>query len=739
MRPSRLAPVLVVSGFVSLVMFAAAQAQEIPAAAARPDGSATAAAVAQAPDVPAAASGTPAAIALAASGVLGPVATPSTAAMAAFAQTAAIDDAKLVAADADAANWITHGRTYSEQRYSPLEGINDGNVGKLKPVWTFFTGQTRGHEATPIAVNGVLFFTSSWSVVYAVDARNGALQWRYDPKVPGDAAPKACCDVVNRGVAVYDGKVYAGSLDGRLFALDAKTGKLLWEKVTVDQSKPYTITGAPRIVKGKVIIGNGGAELGVRGYVSAYDANSGEMLWRTYTVPGNPADAFESKALEAAAPTWKGGNWWEIGGGGTIWDSMAFDPELDLLYVGTGNGSPWVRHIRSPGGGDNLYLSSILALDPESGEIKWHYQTTPGDTWDFTATQHMILADLKIDGQTRKVLMQAPKNGFFYVVDRTNGKLISADKYVEVTWAEKVDLATGRPIEVKGQDFKDGLAFVKPTPFGGHNWQPMSYSPKTGLVYLPAQEVLGVYRWNKKFEYRPGNWNTGTDFNAFSLLTPDLTSGSLVAWDPVRRKEAWHHPYAMAWNGGTLATGGNLVFQGSADGRFIAFDATNGRELWENRVGTGIGAGPITYEVDGKQYVTIVAGWGGAFALGGGPAAQQGNSDARGRVVTYTIPTDAAPTAEDIAAILDKPGALGDGGRLYHNNCAECHGGGGVSGSKAIPDLRNTLLPYEAFDAVVRQGLKVSNGMPNLGRWVTAADTALIKKWLDSVRDTPPK
>ena len=739
MRPSRLAPVLVVSGFVSLVMFAAAQAQEIPAAAARPDGSATAAAVAQAPDVPAAASGTPAAIALAASGVLGPVATPSTAAMAAFAQTAAIDDAKLVAADADAANWITHGRTYSEQRYSPLEGINDGNVGKLKPVWTFFTGQTRGHEATPIAVNGVLFFTSSWSVVYAVDARNGALQWRYDPKVPGDAAPKACCDVVNRGVAVYDGKVYAGSLDGRLFALDAKTGKLLWEKVTVDQSKPYTITGAPRIVKGKVIIGNGGAELGVRGYVLAYDANSGEMLWRTYTVPGNPADAFESKALEAAAPTWKGGNWWEIGGGGTIWDSMAFDPELDLLYVGTGNGSPWVRHIRSPGGGDNLYLSSILALDPESGEIKWHYQTTPGDTWDFTATQHMILADLKIDGQTRKVLMQAPKNGFFYVVDRTNGKLISADKYVEVTWAEKVDLATGRPIEVKGQDFKDGLAFVKPTPFGGHNWQPMSYSPKTGLVYLPAQEVLGVYRWNKKFEYRPGNWNTGTDFNAFSLLTPDLTSGSLVAWDPVRRKEAWHHPYAMAWNGGTLATGGNLVFQGSADGRFIAFDATNGRELWENRVGTGIGAGPITYEVDGKQYVTIVAGWGGAFALGGGPAAQQGNSDARGRVVTYTIPTDAAPTAEDIAAILDKPGALGDGGRLYHNNCAECHGGGGVSGSKAIPDLRNTLLPYEAFDAVVRQGLKVSNGMPNLGRWVTAADTALIKKWLDSVRDTPPK
>jgi len=349
----------------------------------------------------------------------------------------------------------------------------------------------------------------------------------------------------------------------------------------------------------------------------------------------------------------------------------------------------------------------------------------------------MILADLKIDGQIRKVLMQAPKNGFFYVIDRTNGKLLSADKYVEVTWAEKVDLASGRPVEVQGQDFKDELALVKPTAFGGHNWQPMSYSPKTGLVYLPAQEVLGVYRRNMKFEYRPGTWNTGTDFNAFSLLTPELTTGSLVAWDPVRRKEAWHHPYAMAWNGGTLATAGNLVFQGSADGRFIAFNATNGRELWEYRIGTGIGAGPITYKVDGKQYVTIVAGWGGAFALGGGPAAQQGNSDARGRVVTYAIPDDAPPTVEGIKKILDKEGELAEGGRLYHNNCAECHGGGGVSGTKGIPDLRHSLLPYEGFDAVVRQGLKVSNGMPNLGRWITASDTALIKKWLDSVRDAP--
>ncbi|HEY2774737.1 MAG TPA: PQQ-dependent dehydrogenase, methanol/ethanol family [Candidatus Binatia bacterium] len=750
----RIAPAL--AGAAVVVTCAAAFAQEIPGAASRPDASAPVAAPAVAPatapvasahtSLPATSSppppsttpppgATPAATALAASGAPDPTGAPSQGALAAFARTETIDDAALASADSATSDWITHGRTYSEQRYSPLDEINDNNVTKIKPVWTFFTGLTRGHESTPIAVDGVLFFTGSWSVVFAVDARNGSLIWRYDPKVPGDTAPKTCCDVVNRGVAVYGGKIFSATLDGRLIALDAKTGKLLWEKITVDQSRPYTITGAPRVVKGKVLIGNGGAEFGVRGYISAYDPNNGNMVWRTFTVPGNPADGFENKDMEKAAATWKGGPWWEIGGGGTAWDSMAFDPELNLLYVGTGNGSPWVRWIRSPGGGDNLYLSSILALNPETGAIVWYYQTTPGDSWDFTATQPLILADLKIDGQLRKVIMQAPKNGFFYVLDRTSGKLLSADKYVEATWAEKVDLATGKPVEVAGQDFKDNAAFVKPTPFGGHNWQPMSFSPKTGLVYVPTQEILGLYRRNRDFQDRPGNWNTGTDFNAFSLLSPELTSGALIAWDPVRRKEAWRHPYAMAWNGGTLATGGNLVFQGSADGRFLAFNASTGRELWESRVGTGVGAGPITYKVEGKQYVTIVAGWGGAFALGGGPAAAQGNSDSRGRVVTYAIPTDAPPAMTDVIALLDKKGDLEDGGRLYHKNCAECHGGGGVSGTKAIPDLRYTQLPYESFDAVVRQGLKVSNGMPNLARWVSASDTALIKKWLEAQRD----
>ncbi|MEN8183986.1 MAG: PQQ-binding-like beta-propeller repeat protein, partial [Myxococcota bacterium] len=315
-----------------------------------------------------------------------------------------VDDARLRDADADPDSWLTHGRNYAEQRYSPLRQIHTGNVGELGLAWFFDTDTTRGVEATPLVSDGVLYTTGSWSVVFAVDARSGELLWKYDPQVPRAWGGKVCCDVVNRGVALYRDRVYLGTLDGRLIALDASSGEVVWEGVTVDQTRPYSITGAPRVVKGRVIIGNGGAEFGVRGYVSAYDTGSGELVWRFYTVPGDPSQPFESPALERAAATWKGGEWWKVGGGGTVWDSMAYDPELDLLYVGTGNGSPWSRYLRSPGGGDNLYLCSVLALRPDTGELVWHYQTTPGDTWDYTSTQHMILADLEIEGRPRKVL-----------------------------------------------------------------------------------------------------------------------------------------------------------------------------------------------------------------------------------------------------------------------------------------------------------------------------------------------
>jgi quinohemoprotein ethanol dehydrogenase len=381
--------------------------------------------------------------------------------------SASIDSARIIRADKEPGNWLTHGRTYGEQRYSPLTQINTENVEQLGLAWYVDLHTSRGIEATPLAVDGILYTTAPWSVVYAIDGRSGELLWQYDPEVPKSWGKYACCDVINRGAALWQGKVYVGTIDGRLVALDAATGEVVWEKLTIDPTRPYTITGAPRVVKGKVIIGNGGAELGVRGYVSAYDADSGDLVWRFYTVPGDPSQPFENAAMVQAARTWHGGQWWRVGGGGTVWDSLAYDPELDLLYVGVGNGSPWSRQTRSPGGGDNLYLSSILALRPDTGDLIWYYQTTPGDTWDYTATQHMILADLEIDGRQRQVLMQAPKNGFFYVLDRATGELISAEKYVKVTWAHEVNLKTGRPVEAAGARYQNAPMVIYPSALGG--------------------------------------------------------------------------------------------------------------------------------------------------------------------------------------------------------------------------------------------------------------------------------
>jgi PQQ-dependent dehydrogenase (methanol/ethanol family) len=623
-------------------------------------------------------------------------------------------------------DWLAHGRTAAEQRYSPLETINDENVSSLMRLWTLDTGTTRGLEATPIVKDGVLYTTLTWSIVLAVDARTGTLIWRYDPKVPKEMARKACCDVVNRGVALHEGSVFFGTLDGRLISLDARNGSLQWEVVTVDQSKNFTITGAPRIVKDKVIIGNGGAEYGVRGYVSAYDTKTGEQVWRTYTVPGNPKDGFESKDMEHAAKTWNG-EWWKLGGGGTVWDSMAYDPELDLLYVGTGNGTPWTQVHRSPGGGDNLYLSSILALDPSDGHLVWHYQTTPGETWDFTATQHIILADLELNGRKRKVLMQAPKNGFFYVIDRTDGNFISAEPYVEVTWATHVD-KRGRPVEV--DRFADDILFTKPTFFGGHNWQPMSFSPKTGLVYIPAQEILGAYRVDPAFQVTDSDFNVGTDFSVFAAFPPEAASGHLLAWDPVKQREAWRVPYGMPWNGGTLSTGGNLVFQGTADGRFMAYRADDGRPLFVDHTETGVIAAPMTYEIDGVQYVSIMAGWGGAFGIGAGTAAR-GAVAGPGKLITYALATE-APDAAAIQAHLQRPGKEAEGERLYHQWCTRCHGAGAVSASM-IPDLRKSVMRLggDNLELIARQGIP-GTAMPKMGDSIDDQEAALIRGYLEA-------
>lgn len=502
------------------------------------------------------------------------------------APAAAVDD-KLISANAvTSKEWPSYGLDFAETRFSHLRQINDTNVHNLGLLWTYDLASTRGVEATPLVVDGVMYVTASWSIVHAIDARTGKRLWTYDPHVPRELGYKGCCDVVNRGVALFQGKVYVGSFDGRLIALDAGTGARVWQQDTViDHARAYTITGAPRVYKGNVLIGNGGAEYGVRGYVTAYDAASGELKWRWFVVPGDPSMPYENEAMARAAATWDpAGKYWQAGGGGTPWDTMAYDAGLNLVYIGTGNGSPWSRNMRSPAGGDNLYLASLVALNADTGEYVWHYQETPGDNWDYTSTQPMILADIEVAGQSRKVILHAPKNGFFFVIDRTDGSFISADPFVDVNWATGYD-ASGRPLEIadaRGDESYDAI----PGPYGAHNWHPMSYNPETGLVYLPAQNIPFNILPDKEWTFNanlPGRVHAGLGWNLATLAgTPSPANqpfGRLIAWDPVARKEAWRVDLGSPWNGGTLTSAGNLVFQGTADGRFVAYHARSGEKL----------------------------------------------------------------------------------------------------------------------------------------------------------------
>ncbi|MFT4937548.1 MAG: quinohemoprotein ethanol dehydrogenase [Paraglaciecola sp.] len=634
---------------------------------------------------------------------------------------------------ADSSGWLSHGRTYSEQRHSPLHKINTDNVSSLGLHWSYDLGTSRGIEATPIVHDGIMYVTSTWNIVHALDARNGSKLWSFDPLVDKEQAAKGCCDAVNRGVAIWGDAVFTATIDGRLISLNAKTGARNWDVNTIDKSKPYTITGAPRIVNGKVIIGNGGAELGVRGYISAYDAESGEQLWRFFTVPGNPADGFESETMAMAAKTWTG-EYWAAGGGGTAWDSMAYDPELNLLYVGIGNGSPWNQAIRSPEGGDNLFLSSIVAIRPDTGEYVWHYQTTPGETWDYTATQHLILADLEIAGAKRKVIMQAPKNGFFYVIDRETGEFISANNFVPVTWATHIDQTTGRPVETETARFVGKTPSLQlPGPIGAHNWHPMAYSPDTGLVYIPAQEVPAVYFHQPDYVKTDGVWNTGVEFSAGALPTDKATirairasvKGRLLAWDPVAQQQVWSFEHGGPWNGGVLSTSGGLVFQGTADAHFAAYDALTGKRKWRFYTQTGVVAAPITYQLDGEQFVAIAAGWGGGYVLFAGGVFPTGSKAKVGRVMVFKLGADgvlpAVPETDFVSpvipALLDVSDEIvAKGKRNYANNCMTCHGHQAYS-SGLIPNLRFSAVTAnkQAWNSVVAGGALAEQGMPNFG------------------------
>jgi quinohemoprotein ethanol dehydrogenase len=665
-----------------------------------------------------------------------------------------VDGARIVAAENNG-EWLSYGRTYSEQRYSPLAKIRRDNVKSLGLAWyhEFDANSDRGMEATPLIVDGILYTTTSWSRVHALDAKTGTVKWSYDPQVDGQKARDACCDVVNRGVAVWKGRVYVGALDGRLIALDAATGKEAWSVQTTDTAWPYTITGAPRVAKDKVLIGNGGAELGVRGYVSAYDAATGKLAWRFYTTP-NPEEKADGAAsdrilAEVARPTWFGDGWKQTGGGGTAWDALTYDPVTDLVYIGTGNGSPWSHQARSDGKGDNLFLSSIVAVKPDTGEYVWHYQTTPGDSWDYTAVQQIMTADLTIDGQKRHVVMQAPKNGFFYVLDAATGKLISAEKYAAVNWAERVDPATGRPVDNPRARYLDGTASrLSVGPNGGHVWHPMAFNPTEGLVYIPSARGPFTYKNDPGWKFVRGRWNLA-QLGAFgpsagpppppAAMSPEAEAaaaklppegGTLIAWDPVKQQSRWTVRQTTGWNGGVLATAGGLLFAG-ADKTFNAYDARTGEKLWSEATAAVVMAGPATYEIDGEQYIAVSVGYGGSNAVIGGRYPRR-----PGRLYVYRLGGTAkapefAPFAPnpplDMATVTASTGDVAHGGQLVEQWCLSCHLGGIY-----IPDLARTprLTTPGLFRQVVLDGELKPRGMASFSQWLNEKDVEDIRAYL---------
>jgi PQQ-dependent dehydrogenase (methanol/ethanol family) len=508
-----------------------------------------------------------------------------------------------IAKAADPNAWPMYGRDYDNTRFSPLKQITTANVGKLKLAYSFQLGSLRSNEATPIVIGDTMYVSTSWGpkYVYALDARTGARKWTYEPEIPDDTLQYACCDVNSRGVTFAEGKIFVGRLDGKLSAVDAATGKELWTTTVVDYKQGSVITSPPLVVKNMVITGFGGGEYGARGSLQAYDVNTGKEVWKTWTVPGTG---------EANNDSWKGDSWQH--GGAAPWLVGSYDPKTNTVFWGTSNPSPWNSVVRSSGDGNygklsNLYSSSTVAFDADTGKIKWWVQATPQDAWDYDGVNELVLADLTIAGKKTPVYMKADRNGFFYVVNRETGKIISAEKYVPTTWASKIDVASGKPAE--DPDKRPGpnhpVKGVCPNLIGGKNWQPMSFNPQTGLVYIPANNVC--MDWSvSEVNYRKGVFYLGAEFP--TLPGPGGYMGELMAWDPVAQKQAWGVKTDLPFNGGTLTTAGGLTFWGDLHGMFRAFDAKNGKELWNIPLGSGIGAGPISYAVNGKQYIAVVVG-----------------------------------------------------------------------------------------------------------------------------------
>lgn len=645
----------------------------------------------------------------------------------------------------DGSNWPAYGRTYAEGHESPLTDINDGNVARLGLSSTTDLADVPGAATVPLAVDGVVYLAIGPSIVHAVDAASGKLLWQYDPEVYKVAGRKMRSVWGVRGLAYWKGRLYVGTYDGRLIAIDAKNGKPVWSVQTTQPDDENYITGAPRTFRGLVLIGNGGADSGKsRGYVTAYDAQSGKQKWRFYLVPGDPAKGFENDAMRMAAKTWTG-QWWKYGGGGNAWNAMTYDAEQNLVYIGSGNGAPWNRKVRSPGGGDNLFLASIVALDADTGAYRWHYQVNPGESWDYNAAMDMALATLTIGGKPRKLLMTAPKNGFFYVIDRTNGKLISAEKFTKVTWASHIDLKTGRPVEAPAIRYEGRPSQFYPTQLGAHSWMPMSFNRKAGLVFIPTLEMPARFsdRTIDRKSWKPGPSviNTATDESTDSPPA-GIGRSSLLAWDPVAQRKAWKVETPAIWNGGTMTTDGNLVFQGQADGQFVAYAADSGKRLWTYDTGLGIGGAPITFKARGKQYIAVVVGFGGSGNSFMGAATGNFGWNARAikhRLFLFTLDGKAPQPASQRTPRpepLDDPDMKLDtalvtaGAKLFYHNCVACHGAGAVASGYA-PDLRASpaRLDEGTFTAILNDGLLVERGMPRFEE-LTRQDQLAIRHYV---------
>ncbi len=665
------------------------------------------------------------------------------------AKAANVDSKRLMAADQNAGQWMSQGRDYKEQRFSPLTKINDKNVGQLGLAWFGDFDTRRGQESTPLVIDGVLYVTTAWSKVYAYDAKTGKELWKFDPKVPGEWGVNACCDVVNRGVAAWNGKLYLGTLDGRLIAIDAATGKQKWSTQTTPKDKPYSITGAPRVANGKVFMGQAGSEFEQRGFMAAYNAETGKQLWKWWIVPGDPAKGFEQPELAMAARTWKG-DFWKTGGGGSPWDGIVYDPTTNYVIFGSGNGAPWPQSIRSPGsieGNDNLFLSSVIALNAETGRYVWHYQMTPNESWDFDATQQISIADLDINGEKRHVAMQANKNGEFYMLDAKTGKFLSANGFVpNINWNTGFDPVTGKPKINPESIYTEEKGFVViPASGGAHSWHPMSFNPITGLVYIPTTYGNYALVATREDDNPMGQKLSISMRKGQAMNAPRINASYLLAWDPVKGKEAWRAPFETGRGGGTMTTAGNLVFQGNSK-EFAAYRADTGEKLWSMPTQTGVVAGAVAYEVDGEQYVAVSAGsrLGG---LGGNYYSPNGS-----RILAFKLGgtaklPDPAPPVPQVLNPPDQfgtPEMLTKGADAYNRFCGTCHGTDGQSRGM-FPDLRYSaaLGSSEVFHSIVLDGALSANGMVSFKKALTPeqADTIrayMVSRAIDLKKNPPP-